>query len=525
MNCTHGQYYELNLEDEDVVTNFTLTDYNTKQDNTKYGAAKADKYDVRNNYYTYSRGNITFSGTGEDGREDSYPEQELKLFVNTIVKSERGANHKPEISALENIDEVPFNSDLDFNTIVKDIDGDKIRINKITVDGNLIEGYKSATEFFNQGSKFPVTISKNYLESKVGKEVKVIIEAEDAKGAISVKEYTIKPVRDALLTSSGETVNTLVGEKVDFNIKLNRENDTTPSSIVVKSVDIPAKEGIVTLSDVNTKVVNGEIYLSGSLTSIVEVIGEEIPITINYTNGTSIMKKCEVKIILNSKYANVNVVLKGNTGNLGISPKVTLLNKTNNKSYISNISAIDGQVIFNTIDAGKYEMFLTELLGYDIESISINGNKVNLSSDGKISFDINFNESSKLIEIIVTPQISDLYHGLYGGIENISGNNSTVKILENASGFEILAGATITFGAKFLVGGNSVKFNLDVDEKIDNVLLENIKIYKTIVNSNEIKLQEITKNNGNSIMTTDRGGKDFEILLTNLKDNNGVSIK
>lgn len=51
MNCTHGQYYELNLEDEDVVTNFTLTDYNTKQDNTKYGAAKADKYDVRNNYY------------------------------------------------------------------------------------------------------------------------------------------------------------------------------------------------------------------------------------------------------------------------------------------------------------------------------------------------------------------------------------------------------------------------------------------------------------------------------------------
>lgn len=516
IRSTHGQYYELNLEDEDVVTNFTLTDYNTKQDNTKYGSAKADKYDVRNNYYTYSRGNITFSGTGEDGREDSYPEQELKLFVNTIVKAERGANHKPEISALENITEVPFNSNLDFNAIIKDIDGDKIRINRITVDGAAIEGYKSATEFFNQGSKFPVTITKNYLDSKVGKEVKVIIEAEDVKGAISVKEYTIIPVTDALLTSNGETINTLVGEKVNFDIKLNRENDTTLSSIIVNSVDIPTKEGIVTLSDINTKVVNGEIYLSGSLTSIVEVTGEEIPITINYTNGTSTMKKCEVKIILNSKYANVNVALKGNTGNLGITPKVTLLNKTNNKSYISNISSVDGQVAFSTIGAGEYEMFLTDLVGYDIESININGNKTNLSSDGKISFNINFNESSKLIEIIVRPQISDLYHGLYGGIEEISGNSSIVRILENPNGFEMIAGNKVTFGAKFTVGGSNFKFNLNVDGKLDDVLLSNIKVYKTVNNNGDIDLEELTNLNGNTVRTTEVSGKNFEISIGNV---------
>ena len=40
-------------------------------------ATQVNPYDVRNNYYTYSKGNITFSGTGEQTREYiHYPDSE-----------------------------------------------------------------------------------------------------------------------------------------------------------------------------------------------------------------------------------------------------------------------------------------------------------------------------------------------------------------------------------------------------------------------------------------------------------------
>lgn len=514
---THGQYLQLNFEDEDVVPLFNLTENNTNNPNNdeyiewNHQNNEVNRYDSRNSYYTYSRGNITFSGTGENSRESvEYPDSELRLFINTIVKAERGANHKPEITALENIIEVPYNSDLIFNAIVKDVDGDKVRINNITVDSIPTNGYLTPTEYKEQGTAFPVTISANNLENKVDQEIKIIIEAEDSKGAVTIKEYIIIPVQNPLLTSSENKINCLVGETVEFQIKLNRENDTNPSSISIQSIDIPETFGKLTLKDVVTKDVNGEYYLVGSLIPLVELRGEEISIIINYNSRNSELKKSEAKIILNSKNANVNVIVKGNESNLGIGPKITLLNSITNKIYEKNISITDGKCVFDRLDSGKYKISISGLVGYTVTSISINQQSVDTTNN--IEFDIDYDNSSKNIEIIVEAEVSDLTHGMYEGI------SSERIVNENINGFEIAAGMNVNFGSTFILGGNSMDIKLTLDSYLDKfndgeeVNKNNIRVYKVVESNDGITLSEFL----NESLEIKRVNSEYNIKI---KDN------
>ncbi len=70
---THSQYYQLDLEADDIVVWYCLAGgsdfYKTKND-------------VRNNYYIYNKGNITYSGVGHSG---GLTNDEQKLFVNTMI--------------------------------------------------------------------------------------------------------------------------------------------------------------------------------------------------------------------------------------------------------------------------------------------------------------------------------------------------------------------------------------------------------------------------------------------------------
>ena len=100
---THGQYYQLDLETKDMVVWYTL-DFDSGNNKTdKYGnsyryAADSNEAwfsygvyprDVRNNYYIYNRGNITYSGAGHSGK---LTDNEVKLFVNTMVSAYRAAS-------------------------------------------------------------------------------------------------------------------------------------------------------------------------------------------------------------------------------------------------------------------------------------------------------------------------------------------------------------------------------------------------------------------------------------------------
>ncbi len=84
---THHQYFQLDMENPDIVVWYCL-----KTDSGNTTREVYEKNDVRNGYYIYSKGNITYSGAGHMLSAASFgemPDMEVKLFVNTIVAAYR----------------------------------------------------------------------------------------------------------------------------------------------------------------------------------------------------------------------------------------------------------------------------------------------------------------------------------------------------------------------------------------------------------------------------------------------------
>jgi hypothetical protein len=84
IGTTHEQYYQLNMNSNDIAVWFCLADgvYNSKYKN-----------DGVNAYYIYNRGNITYSGAGHDPQ--NVTTEEAELFVNTMIAAYRSAATAP----------------------------------------------------------------------------------------------------------------------------------------------------------------------------------------------------------------------------------------------------------------------------------------------------------------------------------------------------------------------------------------------------------------------------------------------
>ena len=87
---THGQYYQLNMEDEEIVCWYALSDNNT----TGKGWYSTSPNDVSNNYYIYNKGNVTYTGVGHS-KTGEMTVFERKLFVNTIIAALRAGIEGP----------------------------------------------------------------------------------------------------------------------------------------------------------------------------------------------------------------------------------------------------------------------------------------------------------------------------------------------------------------------------------------------------------------------------------------------
>lgn len=98
---THPQYYQLDLERNDVVVWYCLSGEDSA-DSVVKNYYKATPNDVRNNYYIYNVGNVTYSGIGHNG---FMTEDEIKLFINTFVAAYR-ATAKPVRAVIVNDDAV-----------------------------------------------------------------------------------------------------------------------------------------------------------------------------------------------------------------------------------------------------------------------------------------------------------------------------------------------------------------------------------------------------------------------------------
>ncbi len=92
---THFQYYQLNMNSDDIVVWYTLAD--PTGDSDPYYSHPAR--DVVNDYYIYSRGNITYTGFGHSKSEHTTtPPSEAQLLVNTIIASYRASRTEPTIT-------------------------------------------------------------------------------------------------------------------------------------------------------------------------------------------------------------------------------------------------------------------------------------------------------------------------------------------------------------------------------------------------------------------------------------------
>ena len=101
---THYQPYQIDFNEDDdedgesdLIVWYTLASRQSMKNNpaSEYNLAPRD---VRNNYYIYTKGNITYSGVGHDkvtGRE------EMKLYVNTLIAAYKAAMVPPSIEFKE----------------------------------------------------------------------------------------------------------------------------------------------------------------------------------------------------------------------------------------------------------------------------------------------------------------------------------------------------------------------------------------------------------------------------------------
>ena len=100
---THGQYMQLNLDtdsrdeytNDDIVVWYTL-DKRSDLTDSIYAAVEKD---VRNSYFIFNKGNITYTGSGHRKVES---EEEKRLFLNTLVASYRTGMHAPRALFKEN---------------------------------------------------------------------------------------------------------------------------------------------------------------------------------------------------------------------------------------------------------------------------------------------------------------------------------------------------------------------------------------------------------------------------------------
>ncbi len=77
--ATHTQYYQLDLNAD--------TDGDGESDITVWFTISGTNKDVRNGYYIYTRGNVTYSGVGHTNINTTDNIDEIMLYVNTIVTS------------------------------------------------------------------------------------------------------------------------------------------------------------------------------------------------------------------------------------------------------------------------------------------------------------------------------------------------------------------------------------------------------------------------------------------------------
>ncbi|WP_342563290.1 DUF5057 domain-containing protein [Paenibacillus sp. FSL R7-0345] len=233
---THNQYFTLDLEDREVIPWYNiLSESDNSLGGTSNNTYKRTPDDSWNHYYTYSKGNVTYSGTGHlfgsglSSKLAVFPDWEQKLFVNTMYRAFMGANHAPQITVYTPVPESVIPSyqdkltvsysvaDLDFkdrklNTGIKFMVNDK-ELTDMTVTDQQIFSEEVVTKTF-----------RNPLPE--GGNVQIVITAKDAQGAMvsTTIPVTIRKADASMSISRNQSATTIEKGKpvtIDYSISPN----------------------------------------------------------------------------------------------------------------------------------------------------------------------------------------------------------------------------------------------------------------------------------------------------------------
>ena len=191
---THGQYFQIDMNEDadndgesDITVWLSLTDSLTDDNYTNiYDITKRD---ARNNYYIYTKGNVTYSGVGDHysnykGYGEKY-KNELKLYINTMIAAYSAGAHAPTVTFKQEAV-----GDIDLNTVYVGIDyeiyesqddkslayvdnpNDSERVYYTVNDTNIIRGGSKShyVEFYQIASDTP-TEGEGYQEMQINGDI------------------------------------------------------------------------------------------------------------------------------------------------------------------------------------------------------------------------------------------------------------------------------------------------------------------------------------------------------------------
>ena len=338
---THSQWYQLNLEDEDVVPWYNLSSTSNN----------FDSGDSRNYYYTYSKGNITYSGTGHT-TDGSYSSEELELFVNTIIKASRGANNEPGIinKTTEKVTiadgatvatPVQTTGNYKFITIPTDSDmkGLKVKVTVGTVGTVGTDIIINDTGYIrSDGEEIPVTIDNNYFAKKNdGDILKVESTVEDESGIKKSSSFFLK-VNKAPEVPEVITHGVLVNELISGVTQVNYFEDIKFRGEITNLV---SSNELITLKIDNNLKVKGKV-------------------TIQVENAGVFTEPTEMILSAVANEYTYNLSCQGQKIRVNYTAEIYKLPTSNPQSYTNTLKTVDvskSVTITTTAKTGSQEYF------------------------------------------------------------------------------------------------------------------------------------------------------------------------
>lgn len=194
---THGQWYQLNMEDPEVTVWYSLIDDSKKvRDFNKKGGGNGSAttyavspYDAANNYYIYSKANVFYSGVGHSTVSK---DMEARLFINTMIAAYRASyqppvvdilNEEAEITDIDNAtyqitNALEYDVDTSNGNTVKKGDSEETKVRFSPVELNAVKTELDCTIYYpsassgEDGSQKGCKYIDTIYDAKTGKEIK-----------------------------------------------------------------------------------------------------------------------------------------------------------------------------------------------------------------------------------------------------------------------------------------------------------------------------------------------------------------